>query len=618
MQLNKGVFAFGLAGVFAFGYSLVGAPPTSRTSTDPPLPATGKLGQDLFLAIDHHDAAQIKTLLSEGADPDSRNGLQFTPLYMAAASHQTDAMKMLLDAGAGKDVRTTYGTPLSFASISGNVEGAKLLLSMGVNADVPRTDGMTPLILAANVGATPIVTDLIEAKAKVNAQDEGGETALAHAARAGALDTAKALIDAGADVNLDDALGQTPLMHAALTGHAKVVSLLLKSGAHANATDNAGRTALTLTASYGDYPDVVHALIEGGANPKVRDGKGRSAGTLAAEHGYFATAAILHANRPERAPLPRTAIRRSLGILQASTRMFASEAKCVSCHQEGIGQITTGEAAARGFRLNPEVQAIEAERVGGMVKAMLPLHTQALKSPEAMKQLPLIEINEVSDTDGWILGGMLAQKQPPTKATAAMARVLARQQAPDGGWTISLPRIPLQSSEFTFTALAVQALKAYGPADHRAEMRQRIAKAKEWLLNAKPKTSEDRASRLLGLAWSNAGSGAKRAAVSAILADQNKDGGWSQDPASHSDAYATGQALYALRVGGAVSESNPAVRRGVRFLLRTQQPDGSWFVYKRAIPANNYFSTGFPYGESQYASFCGTCWATRALLLDLK
>jgi hypothetical protein len=37
-------------------------------------------------------------------------------------------------------------------------------------------------------------------------------------------------------------------------------------------------------------------------------------------------------------------------------------------------------------------------------------------------------------------------------------------------------------------------------------------------------------------------------------------------------------------------------------------------VNKRAFPANNYFDAGFPHGESQYASFNGTCWATMALL----
>ena len=44
------------------------------------------------------------------------------------------------------------------------------------------------------------------------------------------------------------------------------------------------------------------------------------------------------------------------------------------------------------------------------------------------------------------------------------------------------------------------------------------------------------------------------------------------------------------------------------------EDDGSWFVNKRAVYANNYFDTGFPHGESQYISYGATCWSTMALM----
>ena len=84
-----------------------------------------------------------------------------------------------------------------------------------------------------------------------------------------------------------------------------------------------------------------------------------------------------------------------------------------------------------------------------------------------------------------------------------------------------------------------------------------------------------------------------------------------------SDAYATGQALYALREGANVKTSEGFYDRGVQYLLRTQDEDGSWFVNKRTNPGNNYFDAGFPNGQSQYASFNGTCWAMMALLETL-
>ena len=79
-----------------------------------------------------------------------------------------------------------------------------------------------------------------------------------------------------------------------------------------------------------------------------------------------------------------------------------------------------------------------------------------------------------------------------------------------------------------------------------------------------------------------------------------------------SDAYATGQALYALRIGG-LSPTSDVYRRGVQYLLRTQLEDGSWFVRARGVPFQPYFDYGFPHGTSQFISAAATAWAVIAL-----
>ena len=85
MAKHIGAFLVAVAGMSAAAYSMAGLGQSTRQSTDPPLPPQGKLGEDLFLAIDHRDLSEIKSLLSRGADPNARNGLEFTPLYIAAA-----------------------------------------------------------------------------------------------------------------------------------------------------------------------------------------------------------------------------------------------------------------------------------------------------------------------------------------------------------------------------------------------------------------------------------------------------------------------------------------------------------------------------------------------------
>jgi hypothetical protein len=78
------------------------------------------------------------------------------------------------------------------------------------------------------------------------------------------------------------------------------------------------------------------------------------------------------------------------------------------------------------------------------------------------------------------------------------------------------------------------------------------------------------------------------------------------------DAYATGQALWALAEAGLPPDA-PAYRRGAEYLLKTQLEDGTWFVRTRAFGFQPCFETGFPHGRSQFISTVATAWASVAL-----
>src|SRR5437667_9864718 len=97
---------------------------------------------------------------------------------------------------------------------------------------------------------------------------------------------------------------------------------------------------------------------------------------------------------------------------------------------------------------------------------------------------------------------------------------------------------------------------------------------------------------------------------------QRPDGGWSDLPSTPSTPYATGKSLVALQIGG-LSASDPAYERGIKFLLRTQQEDGSWYVKTRALGFQPYFDASFPHGYDQWMSAAGASWATMALALAL-
>ena len=65
-------------------------------------------------------------------------------------------------------------------------------------------------------------------------------------------------------------------------------------------------------------------------------------------------------------------------------------------------------------------------------------------------------------------------------------------------------------------------------------------------------------------------------AVDDLIRSQRADGGWAQLPGLESDAYATGQALYALRIGGGMSPTHETYQEGRRKL--TPDPTSGWYL----------------------------------------
>jgi hypothetical protein len=72
--------------------------------------------------------------------------------------------------------------------------------------------------------------------------------------------------------------------------------------------------------------------------------------------------------------------------------------------------------------------------------------------------------------------------------------------------------------------------------------------------------------------------------------------------------------MTALRASGTVAVGDDVYARGVRYLLASQQADGSWYVKTRALPVQAHFETGFPHGRDQFIAAAATNWAVQALI----
>jgi hypothetical protein len=132
------------------------------------------------------------------------------------------------------------------------------------------------------------------------------------------------------------------------------------------------------------------------------------------------------------------------------------------------------------------------------------------------------------------------------------------------------------------TALATLALVS--AADTGDESAKSVRdKGMHWL--DQRKTDDDPQSIAIRLVlWKRLGRPAREwePLVKRIKDRQNDDGGWSQTKEMASDAWATGQALYALAHAG-IKPDDPVVARARAFLIQTQREDGSWPMKSRPV-----------------------------------
>ncbi|XP_028039065.1 ankyrin repeat domain-containing protein 29 isoform X2 [Bombyx mandarina] len=152
------------------------------------------------------------------------------------------------------------------AALRGDCDRLRQLLDTGkVHIDSRDRDGTTPLILAAAMGHTDCVRELLAQGADPACCRTTGTSALFFAAQGGFLDIARLLLDAGAAIDAPSSDGGTPLFVACQCGHLPVVDELISRGANVNSCMKDKATPLFIAAQNG-HDDVCAALVRGGAD----------------------------------------------------------------------------------------------------------------------------------------------------------------------------------------------------------------------------------------------------------------------------------------------------------------------------------------------------------------
>ncbi|MEX0702433.1 MAG: prenyltransferase/squalene oxidase repeat-containing protein [Planctomycetales bacterium] len=304
----------------------------------------------------------------------------------------------------------------------------------------------------------------------------------------------------------------------------------------------------------------------------------------------------------------RAAVAKALPVIEKGAAGHLEHRACFACHSQALPVLALRSVRDRGFAIDAAGFDKHLDRTHAV------LSQWAERNPDRKNFT-----GGAADTAGYALLALELGDRKPDDTTAAVVEYLLQRDESRGHWRASHDdRPPTEASSFTTTAWAVRAIRAFGTPEQRERVADRTRAAREWLLRAGPRDTEDRVFRLWGLKYSEAEAQPIAAAVKDLLDTQRGDGGWAQTAEMESDAYATGSALVALHQAGGLATGDPAYQRGVRFLLADQREDGTWFVQSRSANRfQTYFETGFPYKQDQWISIAASAWATAALALEL-
>ena len=363
----------------------------------------------------------------------------------------------------------------------------------------------------------------------------------------------------------------------------------------------------------------------------------------------------------------RATIERSLPYLQKEGVAWIGQRNCISCHHVPFLLWSFREAQSRGIwpdssslagwtdwarqesmkqrekvkLSSPGLEALQGEGMPAETLAKLATFPEKFggnKEEVFLKELEkFLAADELSLHKGLLLkhatrdkgdgGGLDSMVQllladaygsggatPANFVASTRARIVEMQQA-DGSWKpggqlFSTNRSAAEATQLTTMWAALALSEALDVASKGS-----VGRARTYLKDAQAgKILEWLAVRLL-LARKLEETDVAESVARELLARQNPDGGWASLHGAATDAFATGQALYALAGSGERGAAD-AIARGRKLLIGTQAADGSWTVPPAAVTSPTKKGERLKSLEPIYR-YWGSAWAAIGLASTL-
>lgn len=312
---------------------------------------------------------------------------------------------------------------------------------------------------------------------------------------------------------------------------------------------------------------------------------------------------------PPAATAPHSAIERGLAFLAQDAAQWREERGCATCHHGAMTYWAQAEARAQGYDVDAQTVAESLQ----WTKDQFSWRIGKPRDPRPgwnLVSLPAVYL------------GVMSHSLPvlSREEVREIADHLQRHQEADGAWLV--PELsgngppPTWESRETIAALALLAWEPPAEFETHDGESNRTARdrARQWLRdNASSHSPQALALRLLLDARGEPPASELQPRIEELLALQREDGGWSPATDAPSDAYATGQTLWALSQLG-VPADRPEVLRAVAYLVVTQAADGSWPMTPRFHPGADATRERFPVPIVYF----GSAWATIGLVRSVR
>ncbi len=295
----------------------------------------------------------------------------------------------------------------------------------------------------------------------------------------------------------------------------------------------------------------------------------------------------------------KAVIDRGLSFLAKDSVAWRESKTCYECHHAPFTIWALNEAKHQGYVVDEEALADMTSWVAGNDYLAGLIKERSPQEEIVFNEAPLL----------LALGIEAGNTNDRHDGLKKLLTSVVHDQEKDGSWKRVKEARPILSAPDTLTMLALLALSAPDAPDMGKEGKTAQERALRFLHTAKP-DDELQPTVLRLILWRRLGrpDSEWKPLEQQLRSSQNEDGGWGQIKSAKSDAYATGQALYALAEAG-VTKDDAAIRRAQSFLEKSQRQDGGWAMTSRAIMGNGKVATKF-----EPITHAGSAWAVMGLV----